>query len=97
MFRSAFINFQTCAVQAMKALVNAQAGLILRLSICHKFQNVTSWFTCCALWFVAQTPLCKSCDLKHYTGLQIRVRIGKLFSLFLIQIICCGYSKEPSQ
>ena len=31
------------------------------------------------------------------TGLQIRVRIGKLFSLFLIQNICCGYSKEPSR
>ena len=30
-------------------------------------------------------------------GLQIRVRIGKLFSLFLIQNISCGYSKEPSQ
>ena len=30
-------------------------------------------------------------------GLQIRVCIGKLFSLFLIQNICCGYSKEPSQ
>ena len=29
-------------------------------------------------------------------GLQIRVRIGKLVSLFLIQNICCGYSKEPS-
>ena len=31
------------------------------------------------------------------SGLQIRVRIGKLFSLILIQNICCGYSKEPSQ
>ena len=30
-------------------------------------------------------------------GLQIRVYIWKLFSLFLIQKICCGYSKEPSQ
>ena len=30
-------------------------------------------------------------------GLQIRVHIGKLFSLFLIQNICCGYSKEQSQ
>ena len=30
-------------------------------------------------------------------GLQIRVRIGKLFFLFLIQSICCGYSKEPSR
>ena len=30
-------------------------------------------------------------------GLQIKMRIGKLFSLFLIQNICCGYSKEPSQ
>ena len=31
------------------------------------------------------------------SGLQIRVHIGKLCSLFLIQNICCGYSKEPSQ
>ena len=31
------------------------------------------------------------------SGLQIRVCIGKLFSLYLIQNICCGYSKEPSQ
>ena len=31
------------------------------------------------------------------SGLQIRERIGKLFSLFLIQNICFGYSKEPSQ
>ena len=30
------------------------------------------------------------------TGLQIRVRIGKLVSLFLIQNICCEYSKELS-
>ena len=30
-------------------------------------------------------------------GLQIRERIGKLFALFLIQNICCGYSKELSQ
>ena len=32
-----------------------------------------------------------------FSGLQIRVRIEKLFSLFLIQNICCGFSKEPSQ
>ena len=31
------------------------------------------------------------------TGLQIRECIGKLFSLFLTQNICCWYSKEPSQ
>ena len=30
-------------------------------------------------------------DKSGYNG------IGKLFSLFLIQNICCGYSKEPSQ
>ena len=35
--------------------------------------------------------------MKSETGLQIRVCIGKLFSLFLLQNICCGYSKEPSQ
>ena len=33
----------------------------------------------------------------YVTELQIRVCIGKLFSLFLIKNICCGYSKEPSQ
>ena len=43
-----------------------------------------------------------SVDLKSgrrdvVSGLQIRVPFGKLFSLFLIQNICCGYSKEPSQ
>ena len=31
------------------------------------------------------------------TGLQIRVRNGKLFFLLLNQNKCCGYSKEPSQ
>ena len=30
-------------------------------------------------------------------GLQIRVCIGKIFSLFLIQNICCAYSNELSQ
>ena len=33
----------------------------------------------------------------YVTELQIRVCIGKLSSLFLIQNICCGYSEEPSQ
>ena len=33
----------------------------------------------------------------HATGLQIREPIGKLFSLFLTQNICCGYSKEQSR
>ena len=31
------------------------------------------------------------------SGLQIRVRTGKLFFLLLNQNICCGYSKELSQ
>ena len=31
-----------------------------------------------------------------HPGPQIRVRNRKLFSLFLNQNICCGYSKEPS-
>ena len=42
-------------------------------------------------------PFKKTISLKDIAGLQIRVRIEKLFSLFLIQNICCGYSKEPSQ
>ena len=36
------------------------------------------------------------CKYTMVAGLQIRVRIVKLFSLFLVQNICCGYSKEPS-
>ena len=35
------------------------------------------------------------CD--NMLGLQIRVCIRKLFFLFLIQNICCGYSKQLSQ
>ena len=31
-----------------------------------------------------------------FSGLQVRVRNEKLFSLFLNQNICCEYSKEPS-
>ena len=31
------------------------------------------------------------------SGLQIRVCIENLFSLFLIKDVCCGYSKETSQ
>ena len=30
------------------------------------------------------------------SGPQIKVSTGKLFSLFLIKNICCGYSTEPS-
>ena len=45
-----------------------------------------------------KTLLITETDENPYSsGLQIRVCIGKLFSLFLIQTICCGYSKEPSQ
>ena len=33
----------------------------------------------------------------YLTGLQIRVRTGILFLLYVNQNICCGYSKEPSQ
>ena len=39
----------------------------------------------------------KNLLLVYWAGLQIRVCIVKLFSLFLIQNICCGYSKEPIQ
>ena len=35
--------------------------------------------------------------LAYRPGLQIRVCVVKLFSLFHIQNICCGYSKEPSE
>ena len=31
------------------------------------------------------------------SGLKLRVQTKKIIFLFLIQNICCGYSKEPSQ
>ena len=46
---------------------------------------------------IGKTPNFSEHGHVAYPGLQIRVRIGKLVSLFLIQNICCGYSKEPSQ
>ena len=55
------------------------------------------------LHFIWVFTVCQGTHLEVFSihrvksGLQIRVRIGKLFSLFLIQNICCGYSKEPSQ
>ena len=34
---------------------------------------------------------------EYHAGLKLRVRIEKLFFLFLNQTICYGYSTEPSQ
>ena len=50
-------------------------------------------FTILGIDFFVPPDLGTQCN----PGLQIRVRIGKLFSLFLIQDKCCGDSKEPSQ
>ena len=50
-----------------------------------------------ATFLTCLNKLGKRHKMRSLPGLQIRVRIGKLFSLFLIQNICCGYSKEPSQ
>ena len=46
---------------------------------------------------IIDTTLLKCYLQVLYTGLQIRVRTGKLFSYFLNQNICCGCLKEPSQ
>ena len=40
---------------------------------------------------------CKDEQEKPLSGLQIRACTGKLFSSFLVQNICFGYSKELSQ
>ena len=60
-------------------------SFILSEAVAEHWQDVWS--------FLQAQVMSKLC----ISGLQIRVRIGKLFSLFLIQNICCGYSKEPSQ
>ena len=39
----------------------------------------------------------KDGNLVLITGLKLRVRYRKIIFLFLIQNICCGYAKEPSQ
>ena len=41
--------------------------------------------------------ICACAISTENSGLQIRVRTGKLLVLFLNQKICCGYSTEPSQ
>ena len=48
---------------------------------------------------VKNTLSYEKCILKWYllSGPQIRVRNEKLFFLYPIQNIHCGYSKEPSQ
>ena len=43
---------------------------------------------------ILQQNLCCRHSFEVSPGLRIRVHIGKLFSLFLIQNICCGYSKN---
>ena len=50
--------------------------------VCEKF------FLCSNSWLIWPYVLSR---------LQIRVRIGKLFSLLLIKKICYGYLKVPSQ
>ena len=44
-----------------------------------------------SIWFSV------SMSIQGSPGLKIRVCTKKLIFLFLIQNICCGYSKEPSQ
>ena len=43
------------------------------------------------------TKFYQSFVVTNLTGLQIRLCIEKIFSLFLVRNICCGYSKEPSR
>ena len=72
---------------------------------CSKFQNILPYFVKNTSWdllifsfvFFIIIDYSYSTVLSCVSGLQIRVCIGKLFPLFLIQNICCGYSKESSQ
>ena len=52
-------------------------------------------------WVLDSSPeswlMRRRCVSQNITGLQKKVRTGKLFFLFLNQDICCGYSEEPSQ
>ena len=69
-----------------------------------KALNINKWFLMkpAGLYIIGITHVFSCINIcmvprKLLAGLQIRVRFGKLFSLFLIQNICCGYSKESSQ
>ena len=71
----------------------------LRLSLKHAWQVYKVTCTC-RLQYLSKYDLLKTywpTEPLHNSGLQIRACIVKLFSLSLIQNICCGYSKEPSQ
>ena len=61
----------------------------------YKFDVRRLRFLCLPLcWTITFLTLC----VRYVnSGPQIRVRIRIVFSLFLIQNICCGYSKEPSR
>ena len=80
--------------------------LILLCYVMFYFRGIERLYTMSYIWYSSLGVLtCVVVGLivsfitgKYITaGLQIRVRIEKLFSLFLIQNICCGYTKEPSQ
>ena len=61
------------------------------------------WLITCDFWLITCDFWLITCDFRLITcdiwpvALQIRVRIEKLFSLLIMQNICCWYSKEPSQ
>ena len=80
--------------------VNKTRRWLLRLT--HTYLNRKYIQMISSIWFDTKILYARGVTglnfkIYMYSGLQIIVYIGKLFSLFLIQNICCGYSKEPSQ
>ena len=71
----------------------AQARMSLHLSKCHIVGNHML-----RLIYDGYMYMKILCNFGVMTGLQIKVLNWQLFCLFLKQnIICCGYSKQPSQ
>ena len=58
--------------------------------------KLQQWQTVSRLSLMTRTSQ-QSESFSTKAGLQIRMHIGKLFSIFLIKNICRRYSKEPSQ
>ena len=80
-----FNNVLTKDTECLKKPVQYKFQNCMEYDLFFHFNSLKTQKHLCVLWQTVKT------------GLQIRVHIRKLFSLFLIKNICCGYSKEPSQ
>ena len=92
-FPSSVKKLYTHRVELFHGFINREKHRVVEMFLFISYQTWAKYIT--LLWLYSNKSEYSS--HYYYSGLHIRVCIGKLFSLFPIQNICCGYSKEPSQ